>query len=52
MTEYLSSKGILVRSGTEFGASGQKHLRICFATSMEILEAGMDRLKRALDELK
>jgi aspartate aminotransferase len=52
MTEYLFNKGILVRSGTEFGASGQKHLRICFATSMEILGMGMDRLKQALDELK
>ena len=52
MTEYLFSKGILVRSGTEFGACGQKHFRICFATSMEILEMGMDRLKHALDELK
>jgi aspartate aminotransferase len=52
MTEYLFNKGILVRSGTEFGASGQKHLRICFATSMEILEMGMERLKQALDELK
>lgn len=52
MTEYLFSKGILVRSGTEFGACGQKHLRICFAASMETLETGMDRLKRALDEVK
>lgn len=52
MTEYLFSKGILVRSGTEFGGGGQKHFRICFSTSMETLEAGMDRLKRALDELK
>ena len=52
MTEHLFSKGILVRSGTEFGAGGQKHLRICFATSMETLEIGMDRLKKALDELK
>lgn len=52
MTEYLSGKGILVRSGTEFGASGQKHFRISFATSMEILEMGMGRLKHALDELK
>jgi aspartate aminotransferase len=52
MTEYLFSKGILVRSGTEFGACGQKHLRICFATSMETLETGMDRLKRALDEVR
>jgi aspartate/methionine/tyrosine aminotransferase len=52
MTEYLFNKGILVRSGTEFGAGGQKHFRISFATSLPILEAGMDRLKRMLDELK
>ncbi|MCU0559218.1 MAG: aminotransferase class I/II-fold pyridoxal phosphate-dependent enzyme [Desulfobacterales bacterium] len=51
MTEYLFDKGILVRSGTEFGARGQKHLRICFAASLEILEEGMDRFKRALDAL-
>jgi aspartate aminotransferase len=52
MVEYLFSKGVMVRSGTEFGAAGQKHFRICFATSMEKLEAGLDRLKQALDELK
>lgn len=52
MTEYLFNKGIMVRSGTEFGANGQKHFRICFATSMEKLEVGLDRLKQALDELK
>jgi aspartate aminotransferase len=52
MTEYLFNRGILVRSGTEFGAGGQKHFRICFSTSMEILETGMERLKQVLDELK
>ncbi len=52
MTEYLFNKGIMVRSGTEYGAGGQKHFRICFATSMENLEVGIDRLKQALDELK
>jgi aspartate aminotransferase len=52
MTEYLFSKGIMVRSGTEFGAGGQKHVRICFSKSMETLEMGMERLKQALDELK
>jgi len=52
MTKYLSSKGIIVRSGTEFGPNGQKHFRICFATSLEKLEEGMDRLKQALDDLK
>jgi aspartate aminotransferase len=52
MTEYLFGKGILVRSGTEFGAQGQKHLRISFATSYETLEAGMERLKQALEEIQ
>jgi len=52
MTEHLFNKGILVRSGTEFGAGGQKHFRISFSTSRETLELGMDRLKQALDELK
>ena len=51
MTEYLYSKGLMVRSGTEFGAAGQKHVRISFATSMEKLEVGMERLRRSLDEL-
>ena len=52
MTEYLFNKWIMVRSGTEYGAGVQKHFRICFATSMENLEVGIDRLKQALDELK
>lgn len=51
MTSYLADNGILVRSGTEFGENGQKHIRISFTTSIEELEEGMDRLKRALDEL-
>lgn len=51
MREYIFNKGILVRSGTEFGACGEKHFRICFATSIEILEVGLARLKQALDEL-
>ncbi len=51
MREYLFTKGILVRSGTEFGACGEKHFRICFATSAEMLEKGLDRLKQALDDI-
>jgi aminotransferase len=51
MTEYLYGRGLVVRSGTEFGANGQKHFRICFATSMEQLETGMERLKQALNGL-
>ncbi len=51
MTNYLAERGIFVRSGTEYGGNGQHHIRISFATSIEKLQEGMDRLKRALDEL-
>jgi aspartate/methionine/tyrosine aminotransferase len=51
MTAYLAERGIMVRSGTEFGQRGQHHIRLSFATSMEQLEEGMERLKGALDEL-
>lgn len=51
MTDYLAEKGILVRSGTEFGENGQKHIRISYSASIELLGEGMERLKKALDEL-
>jgi aspartate/methionine/tyrosine aminotransferase len=51
MTAYLAERGIMVRSGTEFGQRGQHHIRLSFATSMEHLQEGMERLKGALDEL-
>lgn len=51
MTQYLAERGVFVRSGTEFGGHGQHHIRISFATSIEKLEEGMERLKGALDEL-
>ena len=51
MTNYLADKGILVRSGTDFGENGQKHIRISFTTTKENLEEGMYRLKKVLDEL-
>jgi aspartate/methionine/tyrosine aminotransferase len=52
MTSYLAERGLLVRSGTEFGAKGQNHIRLSFATSVEEIEEGMKRLRTALDDLK
>jgi aspartate aminotransferase len=52
MTAYLAERGLLVRSGTEVGEKGQKHIRLAFATSVEKIEEGMKRLKKALDGLK
>ena len=36
--------GVKVASGTPFGSD--RHVRICFATSTEVLEQGMDRIER------
>ncbi len=52
LTGYLAERGLLVRSGTEFGEKGQNHIRLSFATSVEEIEEGMKRLKNALEELK
>ena len=52
LTQRLSEKGLLVRSGTEFGLNGEKHFRITFATSVENIEKGLGRLKKILKELE
>ncbi len=52
MTAYLAEKGVLVRSGTEFGEKGQSHVRLSFTITSEELEEGMDRFKRALDGME
>ena len=49
MLSYLSEKGVLVRSGTEFGKNGEGYIRLAFTTSVEALEEGMARLKTALE---
>jgi len=52
LTQYLADRGLLVRSGTEFGEKGQKHIRLSFATSVEEIQEGMKRLKKGLEDLK
>ena len=49
MLTYLMDKGVLVRSGTEFGENGEGCIRLAFTTSVDMLEEGMERLKTALD---
>jgi len=52
LTQRLSEKNLLVRSGTEFGLNGEKHFRITFATSVENIEKGLGRLKKILKDLE
>lgn len=47
----LASAGVLLRSGTEYGQSGEGYLRMSFAASLEDIAVGVDRIARGLDEL-
>jgi aspartate aminotransferase len=43
MTARFAEGGVIVRSGSEFGPSGEGHIRISFATDTESLEEGLRR---------
>lgn len=43
MVEEFARGGVLVRSGSEYGASGEGHVRISFAADDETLKQGLQR---------
>lgn len=43
--EILEKAGVAVAPGVDFGRWGEGYIRICYATSLEKLEIGMDRLE-------
>ncbi|GHJ42219.1 hypothetical protein Sm713_78280 [Streptomyces sp. TS71-3] len=45
MATRLAAGGVLVRSGSEYGPSGEGHVRLSYATSLELLDEGLDRLR-------
>lgn len=42
----IDEAGIAILSGTDFGEGGEGYIRLVYATAMEIIEEGMDRLAR------
>lgn len=44
--------GVLVRSGTEYGSSGEGHVRISFAANDASLKEGLERFSEVLEGLK
>jgi len=44
----LENFGVALLPGEAFGKQGQKHVRISFANSLEILEEAVRRFKEAL----
>jgi aspartate aminotransferase len=49
LTERMAAAGVLVRSGREYGPSGEGHFRISFATDLASLEEGLARVKTVLE---
>lgn len=53
MCAYLKEKArVIVMNGAEFGPPGEGYIRINFATSREILKEAMDRIEKALEDLR
>ncbi|MBK1696858.1 pyridoxal phosphate-dependent aminotransferase [Rhodovibrio salinarum] len=48
--EVLERTGVGLAPGSAFGAAGEGHLRLCFASSTDRLSAAMDRLASLLDD--
>jgi aspartate aminotransferase len=44
VTEELARRGVMVRAGSEFGPSGEGHIRISFAVSETDLRTGLEHL--------
>jgi len=46
--KLLNESGVILTPGSAYGASCDHYLRLSFATSLEIIEEGINRLRRAL----
>jgi aspartate aminotransferase len=51
VTRRLLTEGVAVRSGTEYGAAGENHLRIAYSASLADIQTGTERIHRVFEEL-
>ncbi len=42
----LDEEGVAVLAGTDFGPAGDGYIRLCYATSMEVIERGVEKIHR------
>ncbi len=42
----LEEEGVAVLAGTDFGPAGDGYIRLCYATSMEVIERAMEKIHR------
>ncbi|MFJ6900597.1 pyridoxal phosphate-dependent aminotransferase [Streptomyces hokutonensis] len=51
LSARLRSHGVVVRAGREYGPTGEGHLRLSFATDLDTIAVGLDRIAEVLDLL-
>ena len=51
VVRQAAERGVAVRAGSEFGPSGEGHVRVAFSTGRELLIEGMERLLGLLEEI-
>lgn len=51
LAQLSLSHGVAVRPGSEFGPSGEGHIRIAFSSSRDDLQQGLSRLRAAFNSL-
>jgi len=42
----LEEEGVAVLAGTDFGAGGSGYIRLCYATSMDVIERAMEKMTK------
>ncbi len=47
----LEEEGVALLAGTDFGPGGEGYLRLCYATSMEVIERGIEKMHRFFSRL-
>jgi aspartate aminotransferase len=52
LVRRLGEGGVMVRAGSEFGGSGEGHIRISFAASEPDIEEGLRRLRAVMDSVQ
>ncbi|MEW6029799.1 MAG: pyridoxal phosphate-dependent aminotransferase [Chloroflexota bacterium] len=45
-SRLLEEEGVAVLAGTDFGRAGDGYIRLCYATSMTVIERGMEKIHR------
>ena len=47
----LEEEGVAVLAGTDFGHGGSGYIRLCYATSMDVIERAMEKVSRFFSKL-